>query len=74
MKKSTAVKYMVLLRSNYINFDRQNRGIISYSFIPDGCRFDTLWVHSIFQPHYDLESTQSLTEMSTRNLPGGGGS
>jgi hypothetical protein len=24
-----------------------------------------------FQPHYDLRSTQPLTEMSTRNLPGG---
>jgi hypothetical protein len=26
-----------------------------------------------FQQHYDLGSTQPLTEMSTRNLPGGKG-
>jgi hypothetical protein len=44
---------------------------------PEGPGFDSRWGHWIlqltysFQPHYDPCSTQPLTEMSIRNLPGG---
>jgi hypothetical protein len=42
----------------------------------EGRRVPMRWVFQFtlsFQPHYGLGSTQPLTEMSTRNLPGGKG-
>jgi hypothetical protein len=40
---------------------------------PEGRGFDTRWGHCLSSSNMALRSTQLLTEMSTRNLPGGRG-